>query len=163
MTFEPLLNAPLQIQIHVTFALLSVVLGPVALFRARRDKWHKRLGYVCVTSMGLTAFSGFFITTTPVLGPFGPIHLLSVMALWGLFDGMRRIFRGDVIGHQAAMKSVYFWGLGIAGLFAFLPGRRMHMAIFGEPSWLGFACAALVIGGLLFWYRSTAPRVVRPV
>jgi len=163
MTFEPLLNAPLEVQIHVAFALMSVMFGPVALFRARRDKWHKRLGYICVSTMGITAFSGFFISTTAMLGPFNPIHLLSAMALWGLFDGMRRILRGDVAGHRAAMRGVYFWGLGLAGLFAFLPGRRMNVAVFGEPSWLGFLLVGSVIGALLLWYRAPSRFVARRV
>lgn len=152
MTLDPLLFAPLEVQIHAIAAVLSVVIGPMALFRRSRDIWHKRAGYAWVCTMAITALSGFFINTTPIVGPFGPIHLLSVMALWGLIDGMRRILRGDVRGHQEAMRSLYFWGLGIAGIFTFFPGRRLNVALFGEPSWIGFAAIAALIGLGLIWY-----------
>lgn len=44
--FEPLFNASLQIQLHVTAALVFILLGPFALYRTRRDRLHKTLGYI---------------------------------------------------------------------------------------------------------------------
>ncbi|MEL7262317.1 MAG: hypothetical protein AAGK69_13125, partial [Pseudomonadota bacterium] len=46
MHLEPLLNASLPIQIHVALALMALMLGPVVLWRNRRDRVHRVLGYV---------------------------------------------------------------------------------------------------------------------
>ena len=45
MSFDPLLTAPFQIQLHVGFAVIAIVLGPIALFRTRRDRIHRITGY----------------------------------------------------------------------------------------------------------------------
>ena len=65
-------------------ALVAHFLGPFALDRARRDRLHKVLGYTWVLAMAITALSSFFIHSFPVIGPFSPIHLLALFALWSL-------------------------------------------------------------------------------
>ena len=46
MTFDPILNAPVYLQLHAATALIALCLGPVALYRKRRNIWHKAIGYV---------------------------------------------------------------------------------------------------------------------
>jgi len=152
MTLAPLLSAPVEIQLHVLSALLAIFLGPMTLFRKSRDRWHKRLGYLWVTAMFSTAATSFAILESPMIGPFSVIHGLSVLTFWGLWVGIAAVRRGDIARHQAQMKSLYFWALGVAGLFTFAPGRRMNRIFFGDNPDVGFAIAAGVIGSLLAWY-----------
>lgn len=150
-TLAPLLDAPVIIQIHVTAALSAVVLGPMALWRRSRDRWHKRLGYGWVTAMSVTILSSFGISSMAVIGPFGPIHALSVFAAWGIWQGVSAARKGRIAEHQEAMRQIYFWALGITGLLTFLPGRMMSDIVFPQNPDTGFAIAACLILGALAW------------
>ena len=137
MSLLPYTEAGIIIQLHIIGALLSVTLGPIAIYRRKRDRTHKVVGYIWVVSMATVALSSFGITSFGVVGPFSPIHLLSILALGTLYYAMRAIFRGDVLAHKAALKSLYWNGLLIAGLFNFLPDRATARVIFGENDELG--------------------------
>jgi len=52
--------------LHVCAALLALCLGPFALFRTRRDRWHKIAGYVWVLAMIVAAVSSLALTATLV-------------------------------------------------------------------------------------------------
>ncbi|MBB5723337.1 putative membrane protein [Loktanella ponticola] len=153
MTFGPLLFAPFAIQVHVVCALAAIVLGPVTLWRRSRDIWHRTAGYIWVIAMAITAISSFWISDTPMIGPFGPIHVLSVVTLTGLLRGINAARAGRTTAHQRTMKSLYFWAMGVAGVFTFLPERRMNDVFFSGHPLLGFiAMAVLIAGGLcLYW------------
>ena len=83
LDLSPLSSASLAIQIHVICAVPALVLGPVALFRASRDIWHKVAGRVWALSMIGLAGSSLFIHEARMFGPFSPIHLLSVITFIG--------------------------------------------------------------------------------
>lgn len=152
MTLEPILTASPQIQIHVVAALVSIILGPFALLRVSRDKWHKRAGYVWVIAMLTTAISSFFILEGRLIGPFSPIHGLSIFTLWSLWQAIRLVRAGNIAAHRATMRSLYFWAMGVAGMFTFLPGRRMNSMLFGDTPEIGFGIAVVLIGGGLGFY-----------
>lgn len=139
MSLAPLLDAPAVIQLHVAAALLSVVLGPVAILRRSRDIVHRTAGRVWVVSMGVTAVSSFWISEDPMIGPFSVIHILSVITLFGLVSAIRAIRAGDVAKHGATMRALYAQALMLAGAFTFFPGRRMSQAFFPGAPWLGLA------------------------
>ncbi len=149
MTFEPLLNAPPMIQIHVAGALLSLLVGPFALFRRSRDIWHRRLGYLWVVAMAVTALSSFWINSMQVIGPFGPVHILSGFVLWSLYEGIGQARKGQIAAHQATMQGLYVYAICITGLFTLTPGRRMGEVVFGGGAgWLamvGLACLGALI------------------
>ncbi|GAB5447382.1 DUF2306 domain-containing protein [Gymnodinialimonas sp.] len=132
MTFEPLATAPAAIQLHLVAAACAILIGPVALYRPRRDLLHKVLGRLWVVAMAVLAVSGLFIEASvlPLVGPFGPIHLFSVWALISLVQGMAAILRRDVAKHQAVMRALYWQALGIAGLLTLMPGRRLNAVLF---------------------------------
>jgi uncharacterized membrane protein len=155
MTPDPILSAPLAVQLHLAAALPAVLLGPVVLFRNSRDRLHKVLGYIWIAAIVALSVTGLVIPSEfPLIGPFGPIHLFSLFALRGVGEGWFHIRRGDVAGHLAAMQSVWFGAVGLAGLFTLMPGRTLNRALFGEPSAAGFL--AMAIGGAilaLLWRR----------
>lgn len=150
MTFAPLFDAPAVIQLHVAAALLSVVLGPVAIFRRSRDILHRTAGRVWVVCMAVTAGSSFWISEDPMFGPFSVIHILSVITLFGLVSAVRAIRAGDVAKHGATMRALYAQALMLAGAFTFFPGRRMSEAFFPGTPWLGLAVMLAVAAGALW-------------
>ncbi len=160
MTLDPFLAAPVHIQIHAAAAVLAIGLGPLAILRRRRDRLHKIAGYTWVAAMLVTALSAFTITSFGVVGPFSPIHLLAVLALWSLWRGMAAILRGDVRLHRTVMESLYWRGLILAGLFNFLPGRTTSRAIFPEMPEAGYA---VIVFGLVVMFRSEIGAVLRRI
>jgi uncharacterized membrane protein len=142
MSPDPFLNAPLQIQIHVAAAMISVCLGPFALYRQRRDLIHKTLGYIWVLAMLVVATTAFFIHSFAVLGPFSPLHGFALLTFWSLWQGIRHIRLGQIRAHRATMRGLYWFGLIIAGLANFMPDRRTNEAVFGGNDSLGW----IVIG-----------------
>ncbi|MFM1861522.1 MAG: hypothetical protein RLZ26_44, partial [Pseudomonadota bacterium] len=77
------------------------------------------------------AVSGLFITELRWIGPFSPIHLLSLVTLWTLFRAVDAAYRGDIATHSRAMVWLYGLGLVLTGAFTLLPGRAMHGVLFG--------------------------------
>ena len=56
------LNAAPIVQTHIGSAVFAVGVGPLAVFRRRRDGWHKLLGYFWVMAIATLAVTSFFIT-----------------------------------------------------------------------------------------------------
>lgn len=153
MTWSPLLNADLQVQLHLLAALLGTVLGPIALYRKRRDWVHKLVGRIWVGVMAFLAVSGLFIHGIRVIGPFSPIHLLSLFVLYSLWRGIGYIRAGNITGHQRTMRQLYWQALGIAGLFTLLPGRVLHRMFLSDTPNLAWALIALGIGAIVVGSR----------
>ena len=139
--FEPLLSAPLAVQLHAFAAMAAMFLGPIALFRRRRDRVHKTSGYAWALAMAVTIASSFAIFQIRLFGPFSPIHLLSVLASYGMFTGIRAAIRRDISRHRETMRRLYFWALGVAGLFTLMPGRIMSRVLFPDAPVAGFVIA----------------------
>lgn len=152
MSLDPILTAPLAVQMHVGFVLVAICLGPAVFARKSRDRWHRRMGRVWVIAMAMTALTSFWISDAAMIGPFGPIHLLSVLTLGGLWTAVVAIRAGHVAVHMTTMKALYFWAIGVAGLFTFLPGRRMNEVFFANNAVVGFVVMAVFIGGGLLVY-----------
>ncbi|WGW03326.1 DUF2306 domain-containing protein [Tropicibacter oceani] len=157
MTASPFLAAPLHIQAHALAALLVLILGPFVILRSRRDRLHRLGGYVWVVAMGFTALSSFAIHSFALIGPFSPIHLLAVLVLWSLWQGMAHAFAGRIRAHEAVFRNLYWRGLIVAGLFNFLPGRVVSRALLPETPELGYA--VIVAGAAaLVWHALSARR-----
>lgn len=142
--FSPLLTAAPVIQLHVVAATIAILLAPINLLRRRRDRLHRTLGYVWVTAMATCALSSFWISGIRMLGPFSPIHLLSLLTFYALWTGLRFARRGQIEAHRASFRGLTFYGLAGAGGFAFLPGRLMNEVFFQETPALGYLVLALV-------------------
>ena len=126
----PILEAPMTIQMHVLGAVTAFVVGLVLLFAPKGFKLHKTLGWTWVLAMAITAISSFFITGLNGTS-FSPIHALSAWTMIGLPFGIMAIRKRDVKRHRKQMTGMYLGGMGVAGLFSFLPGRLMFSLIFG--------------------------------
>lgn len=134
MSLDPILSAPLAIQIHAASATAAMLLGALILFRRKGTPLHKLMGRVWVGLMLIVATSAIFINEIRLIGPFSPIHVFVVMTYYGIWEGIREIRRGNVQAHQASMKSLYLGALLLTGAFTLLPGRRMHAVLFGADS-----------------------------
>lgn len=131
MTLDPLLNAPLVVQIHALLAIGAVALT-VALFSLKKgSRYHRVMGWTWVILMAVVALSSFWINDIRWLGPFGPIHILSVITLFNLITGVRAARSHDVMTHKRTMQTLTFLALGVAGAFTFLPGRIMFQVVSG--------------------------------
>lgn len=148
-TLVPLIDSPSAVQLHVAAALLAILLLPLTLFRRRRDGLHKAAGYLWVTAMVAAALSSFFITGLQMIGPFSPIHLISLYALFGIWQAVRAAIARDIVTHQKAMTGLTVGALGVAGLLSLSPGRRMNEVFFGAYGTEGFVMAlTLAVIGL---------------
>ena len=150
--FIPLLEASIVIQLHVVTALVAVVLAPVNLLRQKRDHLHRRLGYIWVVAMALCALSSFWINGIGWVGPFGPIHLLSVLTLYTLWRGIQHARRGQIEAHRATFRGLSLYALVGAGSFVFLPGRLLNDVFFRAVPEIGYAVpvlAGIVVGARL--------------
>ena len=145
MTLEPFLEAGPVIQMHVVTATLALVLGPFALWRKRRDRVHKVLGYTWVTAMTAAALSALAIPSHFTPFGAGPIHLLALYALWGLHIAMRAVWRRDITEHRLVMENIYVRGLALAGALNFLPGRSTQRSLIPETPELGYVIIAVVL------------------
>ncbi|MBU2993872.1 DUF2306 domain-containing protein [Octadecabacter sp. 1_MG-2023] len=150
MSLDPLLSAPLHIQIHAAAALIAVAVGPLPLYRKKRDRLHKITGYIWVAAMFTVAASAFFIHSFAVIGPFSPLHGFALLTFWSLFTGMRHIFAGRVRAHRATFRALYWFGLMGAGVANFLPDRLINEAVFGGSDNLGWIVIGLATV-LLIW------------
>ncbi|WOR15787.1 hypothetical protein RYZ27_03810 [Hyphomonas sp. FCG-A18] len=129
LSLEPLIAAPLTIQVHVIAALSAFGIGTVLMFGPKGRGIHKPLGWAWVGAMAVTAISSFFITG--LMGKwYSPIHAISAWTVLALPFGIAAIRRRKVKEHRKAMTGMFFGGIIIAGMFSFLPGRIMWTMFF---------------------------------
>jgi uncharacterized membrane protein len=133
MSLAPLLDAAPQIPLHAFAAMAAFVLGVVQLAAPKGTLPHRALGWIWVALMMVVALSSFWIHQIRLVGPFSPIHLLSIFVLVVLPLGVWRAHRHQVADHRRRIMTLIFAGaLVIAGLFTLLPGRIMHAVMFGS-------------------------------
>ncbi len=125
------LGAPALIQVHAMLAAAAIILGGVQLATPKGTPTHRLLGRIWVSGMAIVALSSFFIHEIRMFGPFSAIHLLSVLVLISLWQGIRLARKGDIVRHKKAMIRLYVLALLITGAFTLLPGRLMYRVFFG--------------------------------
>ncbi|MCA6120453.1 DUF2306 domain-containing protein [Bradyrhizobium sp. WSM 1704] len=132
MSLAPLLDAAPAIPLHAFAAMAAFVLGSIQLAAPKGTLPHRTLGWIWVILMLVVALSSFWIHEIRLLGPWSPIHLLSIFSLTMLALGVMAARSHDVRRHKFTMIGIFFGALVIAGLFTFMPGRIMHAAVFGH-------------------------------
>ena len=101
------------IAVHMTSAIGTVVIGPLALWARmgsmQRPWLHRATGYAYVTFMLLTTFTSLFIRDfqLPNLKGFTWIHLLVPVTLVSLWVAFRALKRRDLATHRITMQSLY--------------------------------------------------------
>jgi uncharacterized membrane protein len=131
-SFAPLLDAAPAIPLHAIAAMTAFVLGLVQFASPKGTLPHRTLGWIWVGLMGLVAISSFWIHQLRLVGPWSPIHLLSIFTLAMLPLAVWRAHTHRVAEHRRIMISIFAGALVVAGLFTLLPGRIMHAVVFGN-------------------------------
>jgi uncharacterized membrane protein len=81
VSFAPLLDAAPQIPLHAFAAMAAFVLGLVQFAAPKGTLAHRTIGWIWVALMAAVAVSSFWIHQLRLVGPFSPIHLLSIFTL----------------------------------------------------------------------------------
>src|SRR5215468_9578407 len=131
MTLAPLLNASPVIQLHAFAAMAAFGLAVVQLAAPKGTLPHRTIGWIWVALLAVIAISSFWIHDLRIVGPFSPIHLLSIFTLVMLPRAVMAARHHNVPKHRGAMTGIFFGALVVAGLFTLLPGRIMHAVVFG--------------------------------
>ena len=132
MTLAPLLNAAPVIQVHAFAAMSAFALGLVQFAAPKGTLPHRTVGWIWVVLMATIAISSFWIHSIRLIGPFSPIHALSIFTLAMLPLAILHAHNHRVLQHRKAMISIFIGALVIAGAFTFLPGRIMNAVAFGH-------------------------------
>ena len=132
MSLAPLLDAAPPIPVHAFAAMAAFALGVVQLAAPKGTLPHRTLGWIWVCLMLAVAISSFWIHEIRLVGPWSPIHLLSIFVLITVPLAVWRAHRHQVADHRRIMISIFTGALVIAGLFTLLPGRIMHAVVFGQ-------------------------------
>ncbi|MDE5443415.1 DUF2306 domain-containing protein [Bradyrhizobium sp. CSA207] len=131
MRLAPLLEAAPAIPLHAFAAMIAFGLGLVQFAAPKGTLPHRTIGWIWVALMAAVAASSFWIHQIRLVGPFSPIHLLSIFTLVMLPLAVWRAHTHRVTDHRRIMILLFAGALVVAGLFTLVPGRIMHRAIFG--------------------------------
>ena len=126
---------------HVIAALFVLAIGPVQIFRRRRDRIHRTMGYLWVAAMYYVCFSSFWIVSD---GHFSWLHGLSAFTIVTVTLGLVSAIRGNIKSHLGNMVGSYI-GIAVAFVFAVsLPGRAIP-SLLAEDAPTAVYVAGLVV------------------
>jgi len=131
MSLAPLLDAAPAIPLHAFAAMAAFALGLVQFAAPKGTLPHRTLGWIWVGLMLSVAVSSFWIHQIRLVGPWSPIHLLSIFTLVMVPFGVWKAHLHQVAAHRLTMILIFTGALVIAGLFTLVPGRIMHAVVFG--------------------------------
>jgi uncharacterized membrane protein len=131
MSLAPLLDAAPAIPVHAFAAMAAFVLGTVQFAAPKGTLPHRTVGWIWVGLMVSVAISSFWIHQIRLLGPWSPIHLLSILTLVTVPLGVWMAHRHRVADHRRIMIIIFLGALLVAGLFTLVPGRIIHSVVFG--------------------------------
>ena len=130
MSLGPLLSAPPPIPWHAFAALAALVIGGAQLALPKGTTRHRVMGYAWAALMLVIAISSFWIQQIRLIGPFSPIHILSMLvlvtaplAVWYARGGHQ------AASHCGAMIKHYVFTLVGAGIVMLRPGRIIHACL----------------------------------
>lgn len=116
---------------HALAAIAALLIGSAQLIAPKGVATHRALGYVWAGLMLFVAGSSFWIHEIRMLGPWSPIHILSIVVLVTVPAAVIAARAGRIKTHRNAMAQLYVFALVITGAFTLLPGRLMHEIVFG--------------------------------
>lgn len=126
---------------HVVAALFVLAVGPVQIFRRRRDRIHRTMGYLWVAAMYYVCASSFWIVSE---GHFTWLHGLSAFTIVTVTLGLISAIRRNIRSHLGNMIGSYA-GIAVAFIFAVsVPGRAIPQLL-AEDAPTGVYVAGLVV------------------
>jgi uncharacterized membrane protein len=127
---------------HVIAALFVLAIGPLQIFRRRRDRIHRSMGYLWVAAMYYVCTSSFWIVTE---GHFTWLHGLSAFTLVTVTLGLVSAIRGNIPAHLGNMVGSYV-GIAVAFVFAVaVPGRAIPRLLAGDAATAVYVAAVVVL------------------
>jgi uncharacterized membrane protein len=121
---------PSVVWVHLATITAALLLTPVILWQRRGTPRHRKLGYVWVAAMALTALDSLFIRLIG-RGGFSVIHILSAWTLIQVPVIVLAARRHDWKRHRSAVRGMVTGALLIAGLFTFPFDRALGRWLFG--------------------------------
>src|SRR3977135_3918010 len=103
LSLEPLIDAAPAIPRHAFAAMAAFVLGLVQFAAPKGTLPHRTIGWIWVLLMAAVALSSFWVHTIRLVGPFSPIHLLSIFTLIMLPLAVWRAHQHRVTDHRRIM------------------------------------------------------------
>ncbi|TPJ53991.1 MULTISPECIES: DUF2306 domain-containing protein [unclassified Mesorhizobium] len=131
MSLGPLLSARSPIPWHAFAAFAALAIGGAQLALPKGTLRHRAMGYLWAALMLAVAISSFWIQQIRLIGPFSPIHLLSILVLVTVPLAVWHARNHRVAKHRKAMIALYIFALVGAGVFTLVPGRILHDVVFG--------------------------------
>jgi uncharacterized membrane protein len=143
---------------HVVAALLVLAIGPVQIFRRRRDRIHRTMGLLWVAAMYYVCVSSFWIVSE---GHFTWLHGLSAFTLLTVTLGLMGAIRRNIRSHRGNMVGSY---IGIAVAFAFAvgaPGRAIPRLLAADAPTAVYVAGLVVLSVAVVFFslkRGATPR-----
>ncbi|WP_258064321.1 DUF2306 domain-containing protein [Arthrobacter sp. ZGTC131] len=126
---------------HVVAALFVLAIGPVQIFRRRRDRIHRTMGCLWVAAMYYVCVISFWIVSE---GHFTWLHGLSAFTIVTVTLGLVSAIRRNIPSHRGNMVGSYV-GIAVAFVFAVaVPGRAIPQLLAEDPA-TAFYVAGLVV------------------
>ncbi|TKB33148.1 MAG: DUF2306 domain-containing protein [Mesorhizobium sp.] len=127
-----MLTAPPPIPWHAFAAFAALAIGGAQLALPKGTTRHRVLGYAWAALMLVVAVSSFWIQQIRLIGPFSPIHILSILVVVTAPLAVWYAHTHKVAAHRSVMIKLYLFALIGAGIFTLVPGRIMHTVVFGQ-------------------------------
>ena len=125
---------PPEVWVHIVTIAVALALTPVMMLRRRGDVRHRRLGWIWVTAMILSALITFGIRHVNG-GNFSFIHILSAWTLIQVPVIAWTARTHNVARHRRGVRAMVLGALLIAGFFTFPFNRLLGHWLFATPSW----------------------------
>lgn len=127
---------------HVVAALFVLAVGPVQIFRRRRDRIHRTMGYLWVAAMYYVCVSSFWIVSE---GHFTWLHGLSAFTMVTVTLGLISAIRRNIRSHLGNMIGSYI-GICVAFIFAVsVPGRSIPQLLAEDASTAVYVAGLVVL------------------
>ena len=123
-------RVPVFVWLHIGTVVAATALTPVMLLRRRGDRLHRRLGWIWVAAMFLTASFTFGIRG--ING--GALSLIHILSAWTLVQVPLIVWSARTHNHRrhrASVRGMVAGALLIAGIFTFPFDRMLGEWLFG--------------------------------
>jgi len=125
MSLAPLLNAAPAIPLDAFAAMSAFALGLAQFAAPKGTLPHRTIGWIWTGLMALVAISSFWIRQIGLVGPWSPIHLLSIFTLAMLPLAVRKAHTHHVAAPHRRIMIYLFPGAG-GRRRVHAPARTVH-------------------------------------